>query len=89
MKQRAERRLLVLRHGLRTMLRIIRRVFAAVHQEFLNGNMEGARKAENRARLAVLQPHAAAEQIAQGGFRNAALPGKFRLGQALGTHQLI
>ena len=52
MKQRAERRLLVLRHGLRTMLRIIRRVFAAVHQEFFNGNMEGARKAENRARLA-------------------------------------
>lgn len=86
MKQRAERRLLVLRHGLRTMLR---RMFAAVHQEFLNGNMEGARKAENRARLAVLQPHAAAEQIAQGSFRNAALPGKFRLGQALGTHQLI
>ena len=71
------------------MLRIIRRVFAAVHQEFLNGNMEGARKAENRARLAVLQPHAAAEQIAQGSFRDAALPGKFRLGQAPGAHQLI
>ena len=49
MKQRAERCLLVLWHGLRTMLR---RMFAAVHQEFLNGNMEGARKAENRARLA-------------------------------------
>lgn len=78
--------MLLLRHRLRTMLR---RVFAAVHQEFLNGNMEGARKAENRTRLAVLQPHAAAEQIAQGSFRNAALPGKFRLGQALGTHQLI
>ena len=58
MKQRTERRLLVLRHGLRAMLR---RMFSAVHQEFLNGNMEGARKAENRARLAVLQPHAAAE----------------------------
>lgn len=51
--------------------------------------MEGARKAENRARLAVLQPHAAAEQIAQGGVRDAALPGKFRLGQAPGAHQLI
>ena len=44
---------------------------------------------KNRARLAVLQPHAAAEQIAQGGVRDAALPGKFRLGQAPGAHQLI
>ena len=68
---------------------MLRRMFAAVHQEFLNGNVEGARKAQNRARFAVFQPHAAAEQIAQGGFRDAALPGKFRLGQALGAHQLI
>lgn len=82
MKQRAERRLLVLRHGLRAMLR---RVFAAVHQEFLNGNMEGAAQGGESCPPCSSPAARAAEQIAQGGVRDAALPGKFRLGQAPGS----